>query len=104
QYSIMPDVAYDFIELTEPLLQLARIADCFCFGTLIQRANASRATLMRLLEESPSGAMRFLDMNLRPGCHTANTVVASLQHANALKLNESEALDLSVILGWEKYT
>jgi len=41
-FLIVPEVAYDFIGVTEELLELARAADCLCFGTLVQRAPTSR--------------------------------------------------------------
>ena len=38
EFLILPEVAYDFIEVTCEALELAAAADCFCFGTLVQRA------------------------------------------------------------------
>ena len=46
-YRIVPAVAYDFIEVTESLQDLAAGAECLCYGTLIQRRQDSRNTLYR---------------------------------------------------------
>ena len=37
-YVIVPDVAYDRVEVSPGLLAAAREADCICFGTLSQRS------------------------------------------------------------------
>jgi fructokinase len=89
-FTILPGVAYDWIESTEPLLRLAREADCLCFGTLVQRAPTSRATLRRGLQAAP-GALKLLDINLRKDCYSTETITESLQQADVLKLNEPEA-------------
>jgi fructokinase len=90
RYRIIPEVAYDFIEDTEDLRDLAAAADCLCFGTLIQRREASRNTLYRLLDEF-SGRFALLDINLRPDCHTRRSILESIGRANILKLNDGEA-------------
>lgn len=89
-FTILPNVAYDHIEITPDLLALATMADCICFGTLIQRAETSRRTLHTLLDAAPQ-ALKVLDLNLRKDCYTQETIAASLERANILKLNETEA-------------
>ncbi len=93
-YFIVPGVAYDNTELTERLLDLSLAADCFCFGTLMQRTPTARATLERLLAASPQ-AVKLFDINLRKNCYTTETITESLEHANVLKLNGEEALYLA---------
>ena len=41
-YIIIPEVAYDRVEFTGDLAEALRKANCICFGTLAQRAPASR--------------------------------------------------------------
>jgi fructokinase len=89
-FTILPDVAYDYIEITPDLLALATQADCICFGTLIQRAETSRRTLHALLDAAPQ-ALKILDLNLRKDCYTDQTIADSLARADILKLNETEA-------------
>jgi fructokinase len=97
-YLIVPDVAYDRIEWSRQLEQLASACSCICFGTLVQRAVHSRSTLEKLLAEAPQ-ALKFLDINLRKECFGPDTVQNSLRAADILKLNEQEAIQLIDILG-----
>ena len=88
-FRIIPNVAYDFIERTPALIDLAERADALCFGTLIQRRHVSRTTLYAMLEASKG--LKVLDLNLRKDCYTEETVNGSLARADILKLNEEEA-------------
>ena len=97
-YFITPQVAYDQIELTDELLEVALAADCLCFGTLSQRSAKARKTIEQLLENA-DGSIKFLDINLRKKCYSLETVTFSLQKANVLKLNEEEAHQLGDMLG-----
>ena len=92
-FYIVPGVAYDNIETSDELLRAAAAADCFCFGTLIQRTPRARQTLEDLLHASPQ-SLKLLDINLRKECYTRETVVLSLHAADILKLNEEEAWQL----------
>lgn len=89
-FTITPDVAFDFIEASAGLLDLAGRADGVCFGSLIQRSPGSRETLYRVLDAAPQ-ALKFLDINLRKGCFVRDTLQASLERADVLKLNDDEA-------------
>src|SRR5947207_546318 len=89
-FLIVSEVAYDFIDVTEELLGLARAADCVCFGTLVQRGPTSRRSLQRLLEVTGKG-VKFLDINLRKDCFFRETITESLKQANILKMNLHEA-------------
>lgn len=90
QCVVVPNVAYDRISLTDALAEAAETADCLCFGTLVQRASVSRATLAEVLERG-STALKFLDVNLRRDCFDERSVDFSLGQADILKLNEDEA-------------
>ncbi len=89
-YFIVPDVAYDAIEMTEELAQAAGKADCVCYGTLAQRSPRSRETLAQILRQAEQ-ALKVLDINLRKNCFTRESIMASLERADVLKLNEDEA-------------
>lgn len=93
-YFIVPDVAYDDIECTDEMLEWAAKADCICFGTLAQRTEKSRKTLLQILRNSPD-AVKLLDINLRKNCHTPEIIAQSLEQADLLKLNQDEARYLS---------
>ncbi len=97
-FTILPDVAYDGIEPGKELLALAAEADAVYFGTLVQRSAVSRRTLRRVLEAAPR-ALTFLDVNLRRGCFSRETVAESLERADVVKLNDQEAAALKGMLG-----
>jgi fructokinase len=97
-FYIAPSVAYDQIEATPALLEVAATADCICFGTLIQRTPAARQALEAVLQEGGSAA-KLLDINLRKHCYTRETIVSSLRAADILKLNDEEACELAGMFG-----
>lgn len=97
-FTILKDVAYDFIEATPDALELAGVANCICFGTLAQRSAGSRAALHKILEAGASAA-KVLDVNLRRDCFTADSVRGSVERAHILKLNDQEVGALRDILG-----
>lgn len=97
QFNIVPDVAYDFIELSAGLLDGAARAGCLCFGTLAQRTGDSRQTLRELLDASPE-SLKVLDLNLRKDCYSNEIIEESLKRADVLKLNLDEAHFLAELL------
>lgn len=97
-FIIVPQVAYDRIELTDTLVDAVTTADCLCFGTLSQRSEKSCKTLEQLLENA-GRSLKFLDINLRKDCYNPETVRFSLQKADILKLNEDEVHQLGRMLG-----
>jgi fructokinase len=96
-YTINPRVAYDFVETTPTLLDLADRADCICFGTLAQRLPVSRATCRALLEAGQD-ALKLLDINLRKDCFGEQVIRESLAEADVLKLNDDELRRLAPML------
>ena len=96
-FVITPDVAYDYIELTDELLAAASRADSLCFGTLAQRNEQSRKTLAAIIEQSPN-SLKILDINLRKDCYCRDTIVSSLASADVLKLNEDEIAEIAEML------
>ena len=98
-FTINSGVAYDQLQATDELMQAARESDLICFGTLIQRSAAARAALHEILEAA-SGAVRFLDINLRKECYSRDTIAASLERATILKLNSGEVATIAELLGF----
>lgn len=97
-FSIVDDVAYDYIEPADGLAALVAGADCLCFGTLAQRSPVSRRTIDRLLEAF-AGRFLVLDANLRRDCYTAETIRLSVARAKVLKMNEAEAPEVAAACG-----
>lgn len=102
-FTIVEDVAYDYIEAEPALLERAATADAVCFGTLVQRSAVSRATLQRVLDAAPR-ALKVCDLNLRKRCYTRETVENSLGAADILKLNDGEILELTATFGMKART
>ena len=97
-YTIIENVAYDYIQTSADLENIVKNADCLCFGTLAQRNTVSRRSLLSLLSIF-SGKFALLDINLRKNCYSAETLKSSLEQANVLKLNDEELAVLVDLLG-----
>ena len=89
QYEIVADVAWDHLEWTPQLSELARQAAAVVFGTLAQRSDVSQSTIQRFIS-SASGAVRLFDVNLRQHYYDATMLDRSCQLATCLKLNDQE--------------
>jgi fructokinase len=100
-FTIVQDVAYDHIEPSAEADAAVAEADCFCFGTLIQRSPDSARTLHELLGRF-RGRLRLLDLNLRRDCWTAETIRSSIERADILKLNDGEAETVAARYGLER--
>ena len=88
-FIIEENVAYDFIELTDPLKKLiSQSTDCFYFGTLAQRSEQSRNTVQKLAADP--NIKCICDLNIRQNYYTPETIEQSLSAADVLKLNEQE--------------
>jgi fructokinase len=98
RYLITPDVAYDYIEPDEELYRHASDTQCLYYGTLAQRSERSRATLLDLIDAAPD-ALKFLDINLRKDCYTAAIVRDSLRRADVVKMNDEEIAEVASMAG-----
>lgn len=98
-FTIRNQVAYDNLNLTAPLREAVQNASLIYFGTLVQRSNVSRRVLLDSLDLA-ARAIKFVDLNLRENCYSADTVRASLQRANIVKLNEKEVGLVGQLLDW----
>ena len=88
-FIIEENVAYDFIELTDPLKKLiSQSTDCFYFGTLAQRSEQSRNTVQKLAADP--NIKCICDLNIRQNYYTPETIEQSLSTVDVLKLNEQE--------------
>lgn len=94
-YEIVTDVAWDALELTPTLRDLAGRCRAVCFGTLAQRSRISREAVQEFLKSAPL-AERLFDVNLRPPFYDRDVIEASCRRASAVKLNREE---LAVMAG-----
>lgn len=89
-YTIIENVAWDHIPLTDPMKEIAKKADAVCFGTLAQRSEESRNTIQAFLTLTPPHAYRILDINIRQHYYSEEIITSSLEKSNVLKLNDEE--------------
>jgi fructokinase len=90
EYTIHEPVAWDRLALTSEWLELARSADAVCFGTLAQRAEASRETILGFLDGTRRECVRVFDVNLRAPFWSGEVLREGLGRATILKLNAGE--------------
>jgi fructokinase len=90
EYVIHDPVAWDRLALTPEWQQLAKDADAVCYGTLAQRAEASRATILGFLDETRRECVRVFDVNLRTPHWSIDVLRGGLGRATILKLNIAE--------------
>ncbi len=98
-YEFAADVAWDRLEWSSELEQLAHRTDAVCFGTLGQRSEVSLATIRRFVAATRPTALRILDVNLRPPFVSDAIIIDSLRLANILKLNDEELAVLARLIG-----
>lgn len=98
-YTIHENVAWDFTPCSPALLDLARRADCICYGTLAQRSPQTRRTIAAVLAASRPEALRIFDINLRQQYYGRETIVASLGSTTVLKIDDEELPVLGRLLG-----
>lgn len=89
-YVIEEGAAWDALESTPQLQELAARADAICFGTLAQRTPLSRRTLQDFVTRTAPGTLRLFDINLRQAFYDRGSVDFGLSHATVLKLNGDE--------------
>lgn len=65
-------------------------ADAVCFGTLGQRLEPARSTILSLVRATPPNALRIFDINLRQHFYSQAVIEESLALANVLKVNDTE--------------
>jgi len=97
-FTIIEDVAWDYMAPEEAWVEAAAGADAICFGSLAQRGERSRETVRRVLEAA-GDAMVIFDVNFRQHFFTRAVVRDSLARATVLKLNEEEVAQLRQLLG-----
>ena len=97
-YIIKEDVAWDFLGWNEKFNKLIKSVDAICFGTLAQRNEVSRETILKFLRETNNKAVKILDINLRQNFYNKRIIEESLRFSNILKLNTSELEILSELL------
>lgn len=89
EYEIMEDVAWDYLNLENELINDLKSYQCIYFGTLAQRNKKSRDTIREIVRNFRG--KRFLDLNLRNPPLDNKIIVESIKMTDILKLNLEEA-------------
>lgn len=99
EFEITYPAAWDFLEWNVELRQLARSCDAVCFGTLAQRSQQSRRTILEFLDATERNCLRVFDVNLRQSFFSVEIVTESISRASAMKLNHEELPVVADLLG-----
>jgi len=91
-YTIHENVAWDYIDRAECESQRLSIEQprALYFGTLAQRSDDSRRTVLSLLDACPD-AVKFFDVNLRQAYWSLPVIDAGFARATLIKVNDDEA-------------
>lgn len=97
-YKITDKVAWDFIEFSPIVEELAKKTAAVCFGTLAQRNSVTRNTFFRFFQSMPSESLKIYDINLRLHYFSKDIIEQSLHVADILKINDEELDTLSDLI------
>lgn len=97
-YTISAPVAWDEISVQKRDLTNIPTAQAFVFGSLACRNKISKNTLLRYL---PHAKFKVFDANLRPPFYKLKSVVALMNEADFIKLNDEELEEIMTFLGFK---
>ena len=100
-YTIHQNVAWDNIDFDDQLFALASKCSAVCFGSLAQRNDASRKTIIEFLSKTPEQAFKVFDINLRQEYYSEEIIRTCLESANILKLNDDELEIVADLMGYK---
>ncbi|MCD8310409.1 MAG: carbohydrate kinase [Prevotellaceae bacterium] len=98
-YDIKEGVAWDNMQFTPQVEEMASGCRAVCFGSLAQRGEVSRGTIRRFLEATPGDCMRIFDINLRQAFYTKEIIEESMRLCNVLKVNDEELVIIGRLFG-----
>ena len=98
-FTIIEDIAWDFVEWNQTLEKLALAADAVCFGSLAQRAMRTRGTIRTFLRLIHNQCLTVFDVNLRQSFFSPEILAESLVLSKIVKLNDEELPRVSRLLG-----
>lgn len=98
-FTIHEDVAWDYLTVTEDMLDEAASADAICFGSLAQRNPVSRAAVRKIVSMADEEALHIFDVNIRQSFYSADILRTSLDLANVFKISDEELPIVAAELG-----
>lgn len=89
-YDIVEDVAWDYIDIPDPLPAACKPVGAMVFGSLAQRSEHNRHALRELLDRAAS-TLKVLDVNRRPPFDAPTLIWQLAEAADLIKINDDEA-------------
>lgn len=103
KFTIAADAAWDYISFKNySAVSGNEGTGLVYFGTLVQRTPRSFAAVREFLEQSGRDALKFCDLNLRPGGFNEKIIKQSLHYSDVLKINRDEMNEIMKLYGIEK--
>lgn len=99
RYRLVPDRAWEHIEVTPAVCAAMPRAAALVYGTLAQRTTPALARLREVLALAPPSCLRVCDPNLRPGLVDVAALEVALAAADVVKLGEQELRACGEALG-----
>ena len=100
EYVIHENVAWDFIEWNDEIAALTEKTDAVCFGSLAQRSEVSRTTILKFIKNVGEKCIKLFDINLRQNFYSKEIIEKSLAYASILKLNDEELPVVAQMFGF----
>ena len=97
-YDIATGVAWDNMPFTAEMQQVAENALAVCWGSLAQRSEVSRTTIMRFVDSTSDDCLRVFDINLRQNFYSREVIEESMRRCSVLKINDEELVIVSRLL------
>lgn len=88
-FDIVQDVAWDYIQLPDKLLDRASQARALVYGSLAQRSDHNRRNLQKLVQTCEK-ALKVFDVNMRPPFDQAKRMWELSKMADLIKMNDEE--------------
>ncbi|MCQ2965477.1 MAG: carbohydrate kinase [Alphaproteobacteria bacterium] len=89
-YTITPNVAWDYIKLSNEMKNSLSGVKVVCYGSLSVRSKTSYNSLKKLISLCSDDVIKFFDVNLRFPFYTKSLTEELLQSCDILKINDEE--------------
>ena len=101
-YTFPDNVAWDNIPFTPEMEAMAHQTRAVCWGSLAQRSEVSRQSILRFVDTVPDGPGQYkiFDINLRQDFYTKDVICESMKRCNVLKINDEELVLIGRMFGY----
>ena len=101
-YTFPDNVAWDNIPFTPEMEAMAHQTRAVCWGSLAQRSEVSRQSILRFVDTVPDGPGQYkiFDINLRQNFYTKEIICESMKRCNVLKINDEELVLIGRMFGY----